>query len=268
MKIYYGSDLHLEHERRESHTIETIPSGDLLILAGDVFSPWMTNLSPAAMFFEQVSDRFTEVVYVAGNHEHYQGFFTDTHSEIEKFLSPFKNIRLLNGEVIDYPGFSLYGGALWTDARRSHPEVMWDMTQGMNDYDIVQYSKDTTGFYNTRPIKLRPADTVNENYYLRSLIAKFLDQCAKEDRRPVIVTHHAPSLECVEPEYRLDNLSYAYANTGMEDLLAGAGKFVWIHGHMHKRDSINVFDGVVHCNARGYISEAPSSWFKFKELEL
>lgn len=268
MKIFYGSDLHLEHERRDSHTIENIPSGDLLILAGDVFSPWMNNLGPAAVFFEQVSEKFKQVVYVAGNHEHYQGFFTDTHAEIEKFLSPFDNIHLLNGEAIDYEGFSLFGCTLWTDARGRHPEVMWDMTQGMNDYDIVHFSQDTNGYYGSRPVKLRPDDTVNENDYHRQLLRSFLERCAERQVKPVIVTHHAPSWECVEPEYRLDNLSYAYANTGLDSLLADAGEFIWIHGHMHKRDSIDLFDGVVLCNARGYISEAPSSWFKFKELTV
>ena len=81
------------------------------------------------------------------------------------------------------------------------------------------------------------------------------------------MTHHAPSWECVIGEYRDTETSFAYANSGMDWMLYDIGPDFWIHGHMHKRDEIQISDRTkILCNARGYFTEKLAKTGKFNQL--
>lgn len=277
MKLYYGSDLHLEFEKGAKHTID-VPEGDVLVLAGDVYTPWYQGQAKAAVresFFAEVSEKFKTVLYIMGNHEHYGGYFVQTDNLICEQLEKFKNIYLMNGNYHQVENVLFYGTTFWTDCRGSHPEVMWDVQRNMNDYTEIRYSEDrmdyTSGQYNgySKRSRLLASDTVNENHYARKGLTAFLSKAEEQDLYPVVIAHHHPSFACVEEMYRLDNLSYAYANTGLDDLLVMAPKHHWICGHMHKQDQIEIGNATVCTHARGYIGyESSANQYTFATLDI
>ena len=67
MKISYASDLHLEHD----HNFTINDTGDVLILAGDILPIVHVNKPKYAQFFENMASKFTNILYVPGNHEYY-----------------------------------------------------------------------------------------------------------------------------------------------------------------------------------------------------
>ena len=271
MQIYFGSDLHLEFHKANTPALN-IPVGDVLLLAGDIFLPWDTNKIHKRVvedFFTNVNERFNHVLLIAGNHEHYGGYFIDTHTKIEEWIDPYKNIHLLNSQTYQVGEIMVFGSTFWTDMRGSHPEIMWDVKRGMSDYHEVRYSEDRYTPYKSGGPKLMPEDTVNENHYARKKLSEFMTKAEEMEMIPIVMTHHAPTFECVEQCYRMDNLSYAYANTGMDDLLLDLyPPHIWVHGHMHKREMIRFGKSTILTNARGYVGMEPTHSFEFKQINI
>lgn len=265
MKIFYGSDVHLEF----AGPIPDVPKGDLLLLAGDIFTPWKMDDEDkvkATQFFRECSNNFGEVIYTLGNHEHYGGFLYETDELVKTFLSPFKNIRVLNNESVIYDNFSLFASTFWTDCKNSDPEVMWHIQRNMNDYGEISTSRDVV--YG-KSVKLRCPDTVAENFYSRKLLVEFLSRCNDYLKHPLIMTHHNPSMFCVPHKYKLDDLSYGYSNTGLDDLLLDEREFTWVCGHTHEEFDEPFGNGRIIRNCRGYVGyELAATLFQFKELFL
>ena len=74
MKIAVCSDLHLEFGNIDLQNTE---NAEVLILSGDicVASKWDEDIK---QFFANCSERFPHVIYLMGNHEHYNGDFFKT----------------------------------------------------------------------------------------------------------------------------------------------------------------------------------------------
>jgi predicted phosphodiesterase len=88
MKIALASDIHLEFGPIELKMTE---SADVLILAGDICQAVDVNNDTTIgrtcqTFFKQCSDRFPKVVYIMGNHEHYQGDYARSRERLQKML--------------------------------------------------------------------------------------------------------------------------------------------------------------------------------------
>lgn len=262
--IYYGSDLHLEFERGHKHSIKNIPEGNLLILAGDIFTPWSMDDRTRQVvhsFFNEVSKKFDDVILVLGNHEHYNGYFCNTIETIEEELICYNNIHILNAQFFQFENFLIYGGTFWTDVKNADPLIKWDIQRGMNDYQCVRYSVDSLD------LKLRVDDTINENHYARKKLTEFYTIAEEKELIPIVVSHHAPSWQCVQKWYKADVISYGYANTNLDDLFELVPNGIWIHGHMHDVDDIDIGNVSVRANPRGYIGqEAIANNFEFKEL--
>lgn len=269
MDVFFGSDLHLEFEKGSKSVLE-VPKGDVLLLAGDIYMPWSKDKREKALFqefFKRCSENFTHVLIIAGNHEHWSGKFTLTHARMLSSLEHFGNIHVLNNSAFQVGDAVFWGSTFWTDCRGSHPEVMWDVARGMNDYHNVHYSEPSEPYY--QKVKLMVEDTVNENSYARKSLFEFITVVEQRGAFPVVMTHHAPTWDSVAREYRMDNLSYAYANTGLEEFMLDFPECVWIHGHMHDDFDYMMGKCRVLCNPRGYHGyEAKPYSFAFKKLEL
>lgn len=218
-------------------------------------------------FFTRCSTNFKEVIVIAGNHEHWSGEFVNTYKRMVKTLEHLENVHVLQNSAYQVGNVVFWGSTFWTDCRKGHPEVMWDVQRGMNDYHEVLYSEPREPDY--RKVRILAEDTVNENHYARKQLLEFMTMAEERGAFPVVVSHHAPSWNSVAPVYRLDNLSYAYANTGLDEFMEDFPPSVWIHGHMHDDFDYNVGKCRVLCNPRGYYGyETRAIHFAFKKLEL
>ncbi|NBV28932.1 hypothetical protein EBS02_07965, partial [bacterium] len=126
MKLYLCSDVHIEFGPLEVHNND---NADVLILSGDIvvasaFKNWdnfgikgVIEPSKHAQnflnFFHQCSTKFKDVIYVMGNHEHYDGDFATSASILRSVLKEYTNIHLLDKESKTIGDITFVGGTLW-----------------------------------------------------------------------------------------------------------------------------------------------------------
>jgi DNA repair exonuclease SbcCD nuclease subunit len=252
MLVGIVSDVHLEIARGNL----VIPECDLLILAGDIINArnslhkknYAQKLTKRyAKFFENCQESAKNTVIIAGNHEHYGSVLSQTSEHLNDILSVYHSIHFLNNQCITIDDLDIFGCTLWTDMKQCDPLVMQSIYNGMNDYHCI---------YKTPPeyvlTNIFPEDILKENKYSKQKINEFLSK--KRTNNTIIVSHHAPTWACIDHEHSIDMLSYAYANTDLDDMILDEdGPDYWIHGHTHQTlDFMHGEKTRIICNARGY----------------
>ena len=237
MKIYVLSDIHLEFEEFTPPTFDF----DIVVLAGDI-SVGTDGLEWAIHSFPH-----TPVIYVLGNHEHYESNLQNNlNFLIQK--SEGTNVHVLENKAVTINGITFLGCTLWTDFKlndqqRSSKNLA---TRYISDYDAISFGK------NNR--KLTTTDTQDIHDYsfrwLRSEIKR------KANKR-VIVTHHAPSIKSIPNHFFDEGLKASYASH-LDEFIKNSNADLWIHGHIHSSSMYEIGNTQVICNPRGYSKDANS----------
>jgi Icc-related predicted phosphoesterase len=296
MKLALASDIHLEFGDLDFTNDE---NAEVLILSGDICTAKMfeTSLADAVKnFFARCADRFPHVVYVMGNHEHYNYDFKYTAKDIKKHLKVWPNIQLLDNKPWTlHDEVTFIGGTLWTDMNKEDSITIWEVGRRMNDFRIIKnskrminrknnvYKKDANGdlvqdekgnlivervdSYES-PSTLQPEDVVPEFKAMVKLIDKTVKN--KFDHKFVVVGHHPPSKLSTKPQYKHDVLiNGAYSSDLNQFILDRPQIKLWTHGHTHDDFDYMIGTTRVVCNPRGYIHHEPrADNFKLKYLEV
>lgn len=130
MKVCYMSDLHLEFLTENEidalaiQVAENSNNAEILSLGGDITN--FDNIPKLIRFLSTVSDSYLTVLYVLGNHEFYSIEYIEDFLKIpsiyEAELSIFRNLFVLDSEVIEINGKTIAGSTLWFNI--NHPVVM------------------------------------------------------------------------------------------------------------------------------------------------
>lgn len=251
MKIKVMSDLHLEMD----HTYLPENNGaDVLVLSGDiclarpfsvsVASPYYKMFEKFFEFFAHCSDNFNHVVYVKGNHEHYNARFNDVTAILKNGLKCFNNVHVLDNETVTLDDVLFLGTTLWTDLNKGCPITEMTLKNGMNDYRVVQY-KDRETYR-----KLQPFDTAKFHSAAKVFLKETL---LNYDGKAVVCAHHAPSKMSVNEKYSDDHYFNGGYYSDMYDFIADLPQVkLFTHGHMHDAVQYNIEGTRVVCNPRGY----------------
>lgn len=254
MKIALASDVHLEFG---PISFENNEKSDVLILSGDICVA--SNFGKiSTSFFKECSERFSNIIYVMGNHEHYNGDFQLTEKILREELEEFKNIHLLEKETIELGEYTFVGGTLWTDMNKNDPNTLWHIKRVMNDFSVIRNGPE----YVISP-ELIYDEHCKTMQYIRSAV---LDTTKKY----VIVGHHAPSKQSTKPRYRRDYLvNGAYSSDLSEFILDHPQIKLWTHGHTHDIFDYKVGETRVLCNPRGYMNyEKCADYFELLFTEI
>ncbi len=274
MKIQIVSDLHLEFQDADVPNI----GADVLILSGDICVAEDLYDHPKAgsngvnlgsrqakaqtyrNFFQRVSDEFEQVVYVAGNHEHYHGKWSQTHDTLANECAEYGNIAYLERGVLVHKGVTFIGGTLWTDMNKGDPITMHAIRDMMNDFRVIR--DDSRGYTPLKPstVAMRHRDTLQ---YIKTIVA------GKHEDKFVVVGHHAPSFQSVHPNYRGDTLmNGGYASDLSEFILDRPQIKLWTHGHMHESSDYMLGETRIVANPKGYPGEYRETVFEHKVVEI
>ena len=297
MKIALASDIHLEFA---DLILKNEENAGVLILSGDICTAKVFKHKPKERvmvkdFFKRCAFQFPHVVYIMGNHEHYDFDIAKTYDRLKAELDDLPNIHLLEKETWDHNGVTFIGGTLWTDMNKNDSLTLWHCGQRMNDFQLITNSNRKTHHKNVVYAKnsengstLRDAngELVIErvDHYEKSSRwsaedsvedhKKMLDyiRIATEDKTKqyVVVTHHAPTPISIAEWYKHDTLmNGAFASDLSEFIMDRPQIKLWTHGHMHNVSDYVVGDTRVVCNPRGYVGyEQRAKEFKLKYLEL
>ena len=311
MKIAVCSDLHLEFGDLDFTNDD---NADVLILGGDIFiakelihlqdSDEAARLVPTQGrfraeryfdFVERCSQRFPNVILIAGNHEHYHGDFGNTFDVIRYAFKDLANVHVLDKESVVLNDTIFVGGTLWTDMNREDPMTMHAIKDMMNDFNCVSngitqrkvplYKKDADGKY---LIDDATGGYIAESFKFKEELAKFTPNHALEDhkqflqflkivlennvdKKPVIVVgHHAPSKASTHPKYADQTLMNGGYSSDLSELILDHPEIkLWTHGHTHEKFDYMIGDTRIVCNPRGYINyEANADQFALQTVEI
>jgi len=260
MRVSVMSDLHLEFGNL------VLPGGDVLVLSGDVleaknfklqdYTPEVVALNERTgvkshrycQFFYEECAKYKDVVYVMGNHEHYNFKFHKTYAHLKGNLPA--NVHLLEKESVELNGVLFLGATLWTDMNNHDALTLYHMKHMMNDYKVVTMKNPANGIYH----KLDPKYTVEEHVKTKEYFRLMLSENRQGKNLPVVVcTHHAPSGKSIHPYYAHDTImNGAYVSNLEEFILDNPEIKFWTHGHVHNTFEYKIGDTTVICNPRGY----------------
>jgi uncharacterized protein YdhG (YjbR/CyaY superfamily) len=143
MKIAIGSDLHLEFG---AIALSNSDAADVLILAGDICMARDFELADTKRadryheFFAQVSKEFPKVIYILGNHEHYNGDVAHSYSILKQHLSVYPNIQVMEKESVEIGDVTFVCATLWTNMNDEDPVTLHAVKDMMNDFHNVKNS--------------------------------------------------------------------------------------------------------------------------------
>lgn len=259
MKIQIVSDLHLEFS---DITLHNNNASDVLILSGDIMiaddlyrNPDTDNLldKPGSSglraklfrdFLHRCSLAFPHVVYVAGNHEFYDGKFPDAIDYLHQECSKYDNIHFLEMSHVVIQDVTFLGGTLWTDMNRGDALTLHSVQAMMNDFHVIRNSQ--AGY-----TKFRPAHAVERHRETVQYINKMVE--GRIDEKFVVVGHHAPStLSIHETHKHATVMNGAYVSDLSNIIMDRPQIKLWTHGHTHHSFDYMLGDTRIVCNPRGY----------------
>ena len=256
MRCHYLSDLHLESQSFRG----ALPHGDVLIIAGDLCHA--SALDPARTtpyrikqrdrvlrFIDEATSAFDYVILVPGNHEHYDGVFEDTVPLLRRHLA---GVTILDNEAIEIDGTRFFGATLWTDLNRRNETAMETIRRGMGEYFFVK-TRRTDADGRSELNKLRPADTLAAHD--RALAELRRQASVAGDKPMVIITHHAPSPQGLNPYHKGNGLAAAFASDLEAFIERLSNTPYWIHGHTHIRRRYQIGNTKMLVNCRGFESK-------------
>jgi Icc-related predicted phosphoesterase len=305
MKIALASDLHLEFG---TISLTNDENADVLILSGDIMvanslgDQDMPNIMGKATrsirfhtFMQECSERFPHVVYIAGNHEHYEGDFAKTIPKLKEKFSYLSNVHVLDKECVTFDDVTFIGATLWTDMNKEDSLTLYHIKGAMNDFRVIQnsdrmvtrrvqlYKKDEAGQYiknengymiidgfkfKEEVSTFSPEDAIADHYrtieYIKHIVGEI------HDKKFVVCGHHAPSKSSTKPRYQDDILvNGAYSSDLSEFILDRPQIKAWTHGHTHDKFDYTIGSTRIICNPRGYIGyESRASEFKLQYFNV
>jgi Icc-related predicted phosphoesterase len=257
MRFHYVSDLHLEAQDFSL----PLERGDVLIIAGDLCHSRVFEAAADDGYARQQRERVlrfadkarashTHIILVPGNHDHYEGVIDDTVAIFRRHLPGF---HVLDGENMDLGGVLLFGATLWADFEGRDADAMKRAGKGCGEFFFVKRRVlDDAGAATLA--RFRPPDALARFDRDVAALRSFCAQAA--GKRPIIVTHHAPSRAGLNPFSVGNGLDGAFASN-LDELVASSGAAVWIHGHTHIRRKYRIGEVDVLANCRGFAERNP-----------
>jgi Icc-related predicted phosphoesterase len=273
MKIYVTSDVHLEFG---DCIIENTDNVDVLILGGDIMVAQDMHDYPEESlnndfeiqslgarqgkakrfrdFLRRCSDNFPHVIYIAGNHEFYNGKWPAGIDYLREECAKFPNVYFMENDSRTIGDHTFIGCTLWTDMNRGDPITLYHIAGMMNDYRIIRNSDH--GFR-----RLTPEDTALRHRTSLSYIQQIVE--GKFDQKFVVVGHMAPSRLSTHPRYADDTIMNGAYSSSLDDFIIDHPQIkLWTHGHTHEDFDYMVGSTRIVCNPRGYINyeERANTW--------
>lgn len=196
LHLQVASDLHLEYyskadtPEKKQRLFEGFiePSAPYLALLGDIGYPGDTLYRE---FLVWCGERFQKVLVVLGNHEFYKNeYYTTLEQARTACEAAGPNVVFCHDTAVELDHHLVLATTLWSFI----PETKMTQVQAqLSDYHLISITDPETK--QTRYIV--PRDTVS---WHNNSVAWIKQQIAQTPLPVVILSHHAPSMTCSEPD--------------------------------------------------------------------
>lgn len=228
MKFTLISDMHVDFPQEKTPYDKFTHN---VVVAGDT-----SNGLHGLKFLQKLRRKGFEVFAIDGNHEHYRN--VNKGRSIDDTVDRF---RQENPNTGDLDGIPIIGCNGWYPVRDGKSWYSY-MNDGPNI--IGEHAEYAAGVMNSH--------SERDYFFLKTQLENIKDKC-------VVVTHTAPCLETLNPDYEGHFSNEWYHNPLMYMLLEKYRDkiLVWCHGHTHASCDKMVEGVRVVCNPRGYPRENP-----------
>jgi len=245
IKIQYCSDLHLELDENSDEIMYNplVPSGEILILAGDIIK--LSGINDFGWFFDWASRNFTMTYWIPGNHEYYGHGIDEKHLSFQQEIRP--NVMLLNNTSVEHEKFTMHFSTLWSDIIANNGK---DIRLRVSDFRCIGYGD---GFL-----------TVEDFNSMHRASLDFLDMAFSKHnkKKSIVVTHHVPTLKNYPEHYVTSPINDAFA-TELSGLIERWKPTYWIYGNHHNNvPSFKVGKTAMLTNQLGYVQREDAKGFK------
>jgi Icc-related predicted phosphoesterase len=262
MRAWIISDIHTSVLAEFWTTPHQVPDADICICAGDISDFGSTSIG----YLRRNIERYMPVVLVFGNHDFFNSSIDFALQKARREIQGTR-IHLLENQSVEIDGCRFVGATLWTDFAVSvgddehiPPEERRQKAFGLAPSQVADF------YYINRSDPRRPGEngfvTVREIVGRHRVSRNFIDEELSKpfDGPSVVVTHHAPLTDSLDPHFYGEITNAAFASD-LSDLIARRRPSVWIHGHIHKARDYMADRTRVICNPRGYSLEWNVSGF-------
>ena len=213
MRCHYMSDLHLESQGFDWR----LPKGDILIVAGDLcharcLDPARAgqvqhrSAHPCDALHRQARSNFAHVLLVAGNHDHYDGVFDETIGILRQHLP---GVTVLDNEHVEIDGVPVLRHDALVGLRGSQRGVHEWRSPSLRR---VLFRQEAHARCRRRE---RPRE-ISARGCLASLrrvsVGLRSTSGIRERQDNIVISHHAPSLQGMNPQYAGNGMDGAYAS--------------------------------------------------------
>ncbi|HET7766854.1 MAG TPA: metallophosphoesterase [Burkholderiales bacterium] len=231
MRLRIYSDVHLERAPFSPPPDDA----DLVVLAGDIAN--------GAAGIEWARETFgVPVLYLAGNHEYYEGEVGSVDAAMRAAAGGA--VELLDCTATVVGGVRFLGCTLWTDyslaSESDRPAVIEDARKLNPDYQKIRFGSRA----------FAPEDSIALCARQRAWLATALAE--PFPGKTVVITHFAPHPRSIAPAFVNHRANPAFV-LDLEEAMGRAE--LWIHGHTHSFFDYRVRGTRVLCNPRGYPGE-------------
>ncbi|MBO1361819.1 metallophosphoesterase [Acetobacter sacchari] len=214
-RLWILSDLHLEYARSPDSYDPPRPAFDVLVAAGDI----LEGDPEGAIETVARLAAGRPAVFVLGNHEIWGGTLSQQQARAQEAARRF-GVTLLDESARVLRGVRFVGCTLWADGRLSGLDVRPRLLTG-------------EGFL--RPDGrggVRVGDELAQHERQVAQLDRLLGVEKPRGTALVVVTHHAPLLDCVPSHLRGERNIGLYASD-LSDIFWRRDIDLWVHGHIH-----------------------------------
>lgn len=253
MTLSIMSDLHLDFGDLE------LPGGDVLALAGDVFSGAVIKYGEDetasfhhlwkryVRFCKEELSKYKEVIFVMGNHEYYGLTIETAPHTLRSFLEKnAPNVVLLDNAKHATHNVTFFGTTLWASYGCPRADQERLIQFRLNDCKQIWTTED--GNLRT-PRLMTPFDFDRLNRKAKHWLYTQVRMAGEGVK--VLVTHHAPSWES-HPSGDASDLDWAFYSNVQRIFGWGNSITFAVHGHTHHNVAYVQQMAVIATNQRGY----------------
>lgn len=238
MRFKLLSDLHLEFDRGDLWKPTPTAEDNIttLLLAGDIHIG-----RKAEAWIDEMCDRYHKVIYILGNHEYYDNEYYGVQDFWRNKDQTGNFVFLENSHTYLKGNVAVFGATMWTYVHNSYA---WDAKR-MNDYRIIKIND----YGNIRTLRISDTNIIHDVTIEK--LTKFLAMPMPDGGRKIVMTHHLPHLDCVNPKYYGSDMNKFFV-TNLDDIIKENDIAYWVHGHTHDNVNTVVHGTHILCNPRGY----------------
>lgn len=231
MKFHLISDLHCDF----SNYNEFIPECDYVVIAGDVAES-AAHLQHIVMVHPN-----QKFIFVPGNHDFYRHSYDEAMRNFRDLEKTYLNLKVLQNQSLDLGDIVVFGGTMWSSLN-AYPGTFGLMKSWCES--SISDCAEMTGW---------SVDLMLD--YHKDFMEALCDfaYCEEnKDKKKVVISHFAPSLNSVHQRFASDIPFNAYWCNDYDSHVADVD--YWFHGHVHNNFDYHIGKCRVVCNPRGYIS--------------